>query len=255
MPDLRLSMVSYINAKPFQLGLEQSGLINEIELLLEVPSESARKLQEREVDIALVPAASLREIPNAEIITNFCISANGEVASVGLFAELPVEELTHIYLDYQSRTSVQLLKILLHEYWQKDVTFIKAYPGYENEIKGTTGGLIIGDRAIQQKGDFQFSYDLAAYWKAHTDLPFVFAVWVAHQSIDTAFEKRLEEAFKLGMTQKERVIDFYRKEYEQYLDVEHYFEENIEYQLNPDKLRALDLFLLKINQLESRSIA
>jgi len=76
-------MVSYINAKPFQLGLEMTGLIDEVELHLDVPSVSAQKLIDNKVDIALVPVATLPKLKHPNIITDYCIGSVNEVASFG----------------------------------------------------------------------------------------------------------------------------------------------------------------------------
>ena len=54
------------------------------------------------------------------IISDYCISCDGEVASVGLFSDVPLNKIEKILLDYQSRTSVELLKILVEEYWKID---------------------------------------------------------------------------------------------------------------------------------------
>ena len=63
---------------------------------------------------------SLRE---SHIISNYCIGANGAVETVCLCSDVPISEIASIYLDYQSRTSVALLKILLKEYWGVDPEF------------------------------------------------------------------------------------------------------------------------------------
>jgi chorismate dehydratase len=54
-------------------------------------------------------------------------------------------------LDYQSRTSVNLAKILLKEYWQKEVVLEDAKEDFRSAIKGTTAGIVIGDRALEQR--------------------------------------------------------------------------------------------------------
>lgn len=62
--------------------------------------------------------AAIPLINDSQIISNYCIASNQKVASVCLFSEVPIDEIQEIYLDYQSRTSVMLLRILLKEYWQ-----------------------------------------------------------------------------------------------------------------------------------------
>ena len=74
-------------------------------------------------------------------------------------------------MDYQSRTSVALLKILLAEHWKIKPSFTAAVKGFEEQIKGTTAGLVIGDRAFAQRQRSKYIYDLADAWKQMTGLP------------------------------------------------------------------------------------
>jgi chorismate dehydratase len=52
------------------------------------------------------------------IISDYCIGCDGEVGSVCLFSEVPLEKIERILLDYQSTTSIGLLKILIKEFWK-----------------------------------------------------------------------------------------------------------------------------------------
>ena len=102
-----------------------------------------------EIDIGLVPVAVLQKMPEYHIIGNYCIGTEGEIASVALFSEVPLSEIRKVYLDYQSRTSVALLKYLMKESWGINPEIIQAEnENYRDEIKGTTAGLVIGDRAF-----------------------------------------------------------------------------------------------------------
>ena len=70
----------------------------------------------------------------AHIISDFCIGADGEVDTVCLFSDVPIQEVESIFLDYQSKTSVELLKILLKEYWQVSPKLIEAKANYEKHL-------------------------------------------------------------------------------------------------------------------------
>ena len=91
---------------------------DEIELNFEYPSKVAAQLLNDEIDIGLVPIAVIPSLKTPHIISDYCIGTEGEVASVCLFSEVPIDQITSICLDYQSRTSVVLLKILLKKYWK-----------------------------------------------------------------------------------------------------------------------------------------
>ena len=135
----------------------------------------ADKLVNDEVDLALVPIVVIPSLREPHIISNYCIGANGAVETVCLFSDVPISEIASIYLDYQSRTSVALLKILLKEYWGLDPEFKDAELGFEESISGINAALVIGDRAFGLNRKHQYVYDLSAIWKEMTGFPFVFA--------------------------------------------------------------------------------
>src|ERR1043166_8619691 len=107
---IKISAVAYLNSKPFIYGLEHSRVLDQIDLQLDIPSECARKLINNEVEIGLVPVAVLPLIRDRQIISDYCIGAVGKVNSVMLYSDVPLDEIRTVLLDYQSRTSVTLVK-------------------------------------------------------------------------------------------------------------------------------------------------
>ena len=159
--------------------MEQSPFCDSIDLVKSYPAQIAQDLLDGNIDIGLIPVAIIPLLSNPQIVSKYVIGTEGEVASVALFSQVPMDQIERVYLDYQSRTSVQLAKLLLKKYWNKEVEFLIATEGYINEITGTTAGVIIGDRALTSLSSFEHIYDLGLAWKQHTGLPFVFAAWVA----------------------------------------------------------------------------
>ncbi len=240
---IRVGAVSYLNTKPLLYGIRRSELINRIELIEEYPSRIAAMLLNDEIDVGLVPVAIIPKLAESHIITNYCIGAEGEVASVALFSEVPIQQVTTVLLDYQSRTSVNLARILLKEYWKKEVTLVDAKEDFRSHIIGTTAGVVIGDRALEQRKQSAYTYDLAAAWRAHTGLPFVFAAWVANKQLGTDFELAFNEANQLGLANIDKVVQ--ENPYEVY-DLNRYYHQNISYELTADKRKGLDLFIEKL---------
>lgn len=245
---IRISAVSYINTKPFLHGLELSSVRNKILLTQETPAQCAQKLLSNEIDIGLVPVAVIPLLKNPQIVSPFCIGSNGKVKTVCLFSEVPVEEINTVYLDYQSRTSVLLVQVLMKEYWKKEITFLPALEGYEiNTIKNNIAAVIIGDRAIANLGKYRYEYDLSEIWKQHTGLPFVFAAWVSNKMIEQDFLDDFNAALQIGLSNRSQLL----KEYERYdsdvFSVKEYWNTNIQYELDDDKKQALELFLKKLN--------
>lgn len=245
MKKYKASAVSYINTKPFLYGIFKSGLESEIDLELDIPSECARKLKAKEVDFALVPVAIIPELSNPIIISDYCIGSLGAVKTVCIFSEVPIDQVTTIYLDYHSRTSVELTKILLNEYWQLSPELIHASEGFEKLIKGNTAGLVIGDRAIALKKVFPYKYDLGTIWKDFTGLPFVFAAWVSNETLPEDFINRFNVAMKLGIEQIPQ-LSMLIPSPEPTFDIKEYFTKNISYILDASKRKGLELFLEKI---------
>ena len=238
----RIGAVSYLNTRPLLLGLAQEGFKNRIDLVKSYPAKIAQDLLSGQIDIGLVPVAIIPQLTHPHIISNYVIGTNGAVASVALFSQVPIDEIKSIYLDYQSRTSVQLLKILLAQFWKKEVEFLAATEGYIDQISGTTAGLIIGDRALDNLNKFPYMYDLGLAWKQHTGLPFVFAAWVANQPIPAEFMAAFDAANGYGVAHLEEVISLIPAN-EQVYDLHKYYTENISYVYDEEMKQGLERFL------------
>ena len=237
---LRVGSVSYLNAKPLIYGFEKGEMKDQLELIIDYPSAIATQLIEDRIDIGLVPVAIIPFLKEYHIISDYCIGCDGEVATVCLFSDVPVEEIKTVLLDYQSKTSVALLKILLKDHWKISPELINAGEGYEKNINGTTAGLVIGDRAFAQRTKSKFIYDLGRAWKDMTGLPFVFAAWVSNKKLDPGFLENFNKANKDSLENLEEVllhtgpINF---------DIKKYFTEYIKYDLDDAKRYALEYFL------------
>lgn len=242
MDKIKVAAVSYLNTKPLLYGIHHSpALLEMIELTETFPSEIARQLMSGEIEVGLVPVAVLPEMKAYYIISDYCIGATGKVASVCLFSDCPLAEIKKVYLDYQSRTSVALAKILMKSRWKISPELVEATPGYINDISGTTAGVVIGDRALEQRKKSRYIYDLAEGWIEMTGgLPFVFAAWVANKKLPGDFIKLFNEANKKGLENLPAVIA--QNSFPQY-DLYTYYTQNISYNLDEEKKKGLDMFL------------
>ena len=77
---------------------------------------------------------------------------------------------------------------------------------YRNEIKGTAAGLVIGDRALEQRKHSTFIYDLGAEWRFVTGLPFVFAAWVSNKKLPDHFIEKFNEANAIGLNHIDEIV-------------------------------------------------
>jgi chorismate dehydratase len=243
---IKVAGVSYLNTKPLLYGIDKSDLSEEMELTLDYPARVAQQLKEDSVDIALLPVAVIPEIPGARIVCDYGIGADGEVASVCIFSRMPIEEVRELYLDYQSRTSVRLAQILLRHHWKQEVICKPAPEHYIEYLSGTTAGVIIGDRALQQHSNFEYVYDLAAVWKEHTGLPFLFAAWVANKDLPAAFLEKFNAANALGLAHIPEVVAQHPFPY---YDLDFYYRNNISYRLDEAKHQGMQRFLSYLKEM------
>jgi chorismate dehydratase len=153
---------------------------------------------------------------------------------------VPLEKIEKVVLDYQSRTSVALARVLIEKYWKLSVVFEEAGENFRDEIKGTTAAVVIGDRAFEQRKMSPYKYDLAATWIEFTGLPFVFAAWVANKKLPEDFIMSFNEANKTGLQNIDAVV---AENVSPYYDLKKYYTENISYDLSANKRKGLKKFL------------
>lgn len=243
---IRVGIVSYLNSRPLLYGLKMPPVSNLIELVEDHPANLALQLEKGEIDVGLIPVAAIPRFQEYHICGNYCIGAEGEVASVCLFSEVPLEEIEKVYLDYQSRTSVALLQWLMKEYWGIQPELIQATDeSYRKNIKDKTAGLVIGDRAFEQRRISTFIYDLGSEWKKITGLPFVFAAWISTRPLPVDFIQMFDECIAKGLQQIDSIVE--REDFEMY-DLKKYYHSQISYQLDEAKHRGLKLFLEYISE-------
>ncbi len=246
----KISAVSYLNTLPFLYGLENDDrLQNLIDLSVDYPAQCAKKVLEHEVDIGLIPVAALHGREDLQVISDFCIGSDGDVDSVLLVSEKPLREIDEILLDYQSRTSVNLVRILAREYWKISPRWIQATRGFENSLNGKAA-VIIGDRAFRFRQKARYIYDLSKEWKNYTGLPFVFAVWAANKEVDPAFVRVFNRALEKGINDINSVLRHYNKQITSIIPQDYaytYLTQRIDYRLDKPKRIAIETFLKKMD--------
>jgi len=242
LKQVQVAAVSYLNTKPLLFGVKRSEALLANTVIHEgYPSKIAQDLLSGKAHVGLVPVAILPQLSHYKLITDFCIGATQAVASVCLFSKVPIEQVTTILLDYQSRSSINLCRVLLRHYWQKEVTLVPANEQFIDAIDGTTAGVIIGDRALTALQHFPYVYDLAEHWIAYTGLPFVFAAWVCTATdLPQGWEATFNAANAVGFQHLPEVI---AENTFPYYDLYHYYTQNISYQLDAAKLQGLNRYL------------
>lgn len=238
---IKVGIVSYLNTRPLVYGLKLPPIADEIELLEETPARLAELLMNSEIDVGLVPVVIIPQLKEYFIASDYCIGTETEVSSVCLFSEVPVKNIRKVYLDYQSRSSVALLKWLMKEYWGIHPEILQAdNDSYRKEIKGTTAGLVIGDRAFEQRKISTFIYDLASEWRAITGLPFVFAAWISNKRLPDSFIQKFNVANAMGLDHIDEIVQAQQFDL---FDLKKYYSLHISYKLDDRKKKGMELFL------------
>lgn len=246
---IRVGIVNYLNTRPLIYGLQQPPVSGLIGLSGDYPARVAQQLRDGEIDLGLIPVAAIADLKEYHIVGKHCIATEGEIASVALFSDVPMREIKKVYLDYQSRTSVELLKYLMKEYWDIRPELVQATgDDYRSEIKGTTAGLVIGDRAFEQRKISTFIYDLGSEWRAITGLPFVFAVWVSMKKLRDDFVELFDKANAEGLDHIDEIVSSLPNDM---YDLKKYYTLHLSYLLDERKQQSMKTFLEFIGKQEN----
>ncbi|MEO8887187.1 MAG: menaquinone biosynthesis protein [Mucilaginibacter sp.] len=241
MNKIKISAVSYTNTKPFLYGLQHTDIINKIDLSLDIPADCARKLIDNEVDIGLIPVAATLNMTEWQIVSDYCIGATGAVNSVFIFSNCPIQDVTTLQLDPESRSSNNLALVLLKNHWQIKPQLVTHAADYSASTDKNTAFVQIGDRTFGKKGSYAFVYDLAEEWQKFTGLPFVFAAWIANKSIPAEFITEFNASLKYGLDHRKEL--FTQLPTRNDFDVQDYLMHKIDFALTNEKKQALFLFL------------
>jgi chorismate dehydratase len=238
---IKISAVSYTNTKPFIYGIEHDDVLQQIDLSLDIPTDCAAKVISGQVDVGLIPVAAIPLVPNANIISDYCIGSVGAVNSVFIFSDVPVQEIRTVRLDSQSRTSNNLAKVLLKFYYKLDVTYST------NPESQSDASVLIGDRTFGKKEQYAYAYDMGQEWMNFTGLPFVYAAWVANKEIPQTFVASFNKALKLGLDNRAALLK--ELPVNPLFDLDDYLMHKLDFDLTDKKKEALKLFLSYIDQL------
>lgn len=242
-----ITAVNYLNTLPFIYGIEQAASELRGALRLAVPSACADAIINGNSDISLVPVADIPKVRSGRIITNFCLSADGEVDTVALLSNTPIEKIHTIYLDSHSRTSVQLVRVLARELWAIAPRWVDN-SRLEMELLPGEAIVAIGDKVFDIEHRYVFKHDLSAGWKQLTGMPFVFAAWVAVTPKGIEIADQLDKALQYGVQHiAQSITDTHNKQREYPFERSYnYLTQSLEFDLTQSKCKAMELFWEKI---------
>lgn len=230
--------VVYSNAAPLAhfLGQAQDG----VEVVYDYPSELAGGLLDGSVDAALVPVVDFFHHPQLRMIETVGICADGDVWSVLLKCNRPIDKVRTVKPDPASKTSNALAKVLLENHFHLSVEMT------DGDADGPAdANVVIGDRALCGPPATCCEYDLAGQWKAMTGLPFVFAVWAyrADHPDPQGLQQIAVKARQLGLAGVDELAEIHAARLA--LPIERcreYLSSVIRYDLGPKEMQAMRLF-------------
>lgn len=248
---LRIGAVNYLNTRPLIYGLQRAA--PDMELVLDVPSRLADGLADGRYDLALIPSIEFLREPTYVAVSDAAIACRGPVLSVKLLGRVAPDRVRTLALDEGSRTSVALVRILLHQRYGLDPQLTGLPLGASPAESTADAVLVIGDRAMHSPGGpWAFVWDLGDEWFRATALPFVFAMWTARAGFDvSAIETRLSEVRDDGVAHLEEIA---RAEGPRLgLTVPQclaYLRDNLHFTLGPRELQGLEKFRALAAELE-----
>ena len=251
MDKIRISAVRYANTYPFIYGLTESGFDKSAIIETDHPSVCAEKIISGRADLGLIPVGAMPEVKQPVVVSDYCIGADGKVRTVQMMSNSHLEDVTRIYLDYRSRTSVRLIKVIAGNFWNRNFEWRTTDEMFDFGVTEKNAAVVlIGDQCFTYESRYLYRWDLAEVWKMNTGLPFVFACWVANKALPDLFVSEFNNALARGVMNLDMVVERFRntgpingEELREYLS------RNIDFILDNQKRRAMDLFLDLVKKL------
>lgn len=240
MKPVRLGAVDYLNARPLVYGLELHS--HEFALQFDPPSKCAALLHEGSIDVGMIPTIEFqRGHEDYRAVPGMAITSDGPVASVALFATVPIDRIRTIAADTSSRTSNALLRVLCFELFGIDPEFVPMAPDPRAMVQRCDAALLIGDPALflDHESLALQKIDLGEAWTRMTRLPFVWAFWAGRARALTASHVRhLADARDRGVKAAADIAAAYCGA-ERAAQGEAYLRENIRYLLGEREEQGL----------------
>jgi len=243
MNPLKIVAVSYLNTYPFVYGIKESGFLQDYRLELAIPALCADRISSDGADIALVPAGALPVIGKVFPLSDYCIGAVNKVKTVLLLSHQPLTKISTICLDFDSRTSVQLVKVLAKHHWKIKPGYKKLEPGEAAKLNSGEAVVAIGDKTFAIRNQYPYQYDLAEEWIQFTGLPFVFALWVSRMQLPEVITRPFTDALAYGVSHIPECLNYFSEKLPPGEDSLGYLLNNISFILDERKHQGLNLFL------------
>src|SRR5690242_13417030 len=269
---LRISIVEYLNTAPLVWGFTDGPLAGKYDLSFTVSSGCAEALRRGEADRAIIPSIGYQRIDGLVALPGMAVASEKEVRSLLVVARRPIEAARRFALDVSSRSTVALVKILAKRHWRISPEFIDAPPDPSAMLQDADAALVIGDPALRVAlkmdalsgkapsgeeccaGDDEsmpvpgvdalFVYDVVHQWRELTGKPAVLAIWAGRrEAVTPEVLADFQASKEYGLAHLRDIAEGAAIK----LDLppgplERYLRENIQFDLDGEKLAGLELF-------------
>jgi chorismate dehydratase len=267
---LRVSTIAFLNPAPLLYNFEHEPAASLLRIHYDVhytsPSVCATELNSGAADLGLIPIASLT--PELAIVPGCAIASQDEVRSILLLVKNPsrlstneaLKQVRTVAADTASRSSSAYVRILFEHFHQTHPAYLDLPADPATMLASADAALLIGDPALlarEHRTVIDASsatpllwLDLAHLWRELTGLPWVAAVWALRpESLAPAgltpqqLIADLTASRDAGLAHTEQLVNEWTPRLALSSNtIRTYLRHNIHYTLDPDCLRAIELF-------------
>jgi chorismate dehydratase len=267
---LRVAAINFLNPAPLMWDLEHPPLASELterySLHYTKPALCAEELLAGRADLGLIPIAALT--PDLAIVPGCTIASLDRVRSIQLIIkekrgrqgdDETLKAVRTVAADTASRSSLVYAEILFRKFLGTRPAFVPAAAEPIAMLQQADAAILIGDPALlalESRDQIEAAVgpclwlDLAHEWLIRTGLPWVAAVWaVRPEALEVSGVTAAQLAADLNQSRDNGLLHI-EELVEQWTPripippatIRHYLTRNIHYSLDPDCIRAIELF-------------
>ncbi|MFI3291415.1 MAG: MqnA/MqnD/SBP family protein [Opitutales bacterium] len=179
---LKIGVNAYINNLPLRCAFAKNILELDYETYLDYPAYLTKKCEEGFFDISSISFwayARLKE--NYKLLPNFCICANGEIKSVKILANCPLEDFAKkkIFITDQSGSSARAFI-----YYCRQILKFDPRKSRVDDMQNADVVFLIGDTALKcDESKYKYYYDFGTLFKEAFNVPLVYGAIAVKREI------------------------------------------------------------------------
>ncbi|WP_202080008.1 menaquinone biosynthetic enzyme MqnA/MqnD family protein [Caldalkalibacillus salinus] len=212
---MKVGKIEYKNVMPIYYYADQGKQLEHVEFDTRIPAALNHAMATGEIGVGPISSFSYAENHDKyQLMPDLSVSSDGKVRSIYLFSKKPLEYLdgSRIALTSSSATSVALLKVIMHHFYQLQPVYQTMPPHLPSMLQEHDAALLIGDDAIRTKwtSTTPYVYDLGELWKKWTNYTMTYAVWAIRKEWIDQEQLALNElyhAFTQSKQQARRHLD------------------------------------------------